>query len=308
MSDSVYYIISGWDDHYENNRTRTMKVMGWTPVPNRFDGDRMSELLDELGAAGYGAWVALLGVAGRCPHRGTLLRDNGKPHNSTSIARMSRLKPQDFENLFPVVIGLGLIEAKPFACNDPAPSCHEGDTLPAPSCQGSDDGMEWNGTERKGIEGNGTESFSLASPEPAKEDSVPEKTQEEPKANPPKPKKKRKRKPDVIWDCVVGIFWPDGIPPTQVTRVGGFVRDLKVFNATPEQIQKANKTAKLRWKYPFGPEALVKHWSSLKEGDEANDLQQRAKDKHGDGNGHSVADHLARVAAGEVQTIPDDGF
>lgn len=119
------YRIKDWNQHFENNRTRELAYMRWVPIPNAFDGDRISELIERTGADGYGAWCALLLVAGRCGiapdktsgscdgdfPRGTLLRGNGKPHDARSLSIITRLPQDSFEKMLPVALEVGLIEA-----------------------------------------------------------------------------------------------------------------------------------------------------------------------------------------------------
>lgn len=81
--------IKGWNDHYENNRTRELKRMEWVPVPNKHDGDGFSTLMDhERGLAHLGAWLLILQVASKCEIRGTLSRTGAVPHTAASIARI----------------------------------------------------------------------------------------------------------------------------------------------------------------------------------------------------------------------------
>lgn len=85
------YRVKDWKKIYENNRTRELKHMAWVPVPNSHDGDGYTALVCRKdGPQLFGAWVVILQVASRCGERGTLLRDNGTPHDSASIARMTR--------------------------------------------------------------------------------------------------------------------------------------------------------------------------------------------------------------------------
>lgn len=102
--------ILNWSRHYEKNRTREVKNMVWTPIPNRFDGDRISELIAETGAAGYGAWCAMLHVAGRCEPRGTLIRSSGVPHDEESLKRMTGLEKAAFVKAIDVAQRIGLVE------------------------------------------------------------------------------------------------------------------------------------------------------------------------------------------------------
>lgn len=86
------YKIRNWDEDFENNRTRDMKNMNWVPVPNSHDGDGYTTLVSrENGAAFLGAWLVILQLASKCAPRGTLLRSGGKPHDSASISRITRL-------------------------------------------------------------------------------------------------------------------------------------------------------------------------------------------------------------------------
>lgn len=85
------YRIKDWDARYENNRTRDLKHMAWVPVPNSQDGDGYTELVcRKNGPQLFGAWIVILQVASKCNPRGTLVRDNGIPHDAASISRMTR--------------------------------------------------------------------------------------------------------------------------------------------------------------------------------------------------------------------------
>jgi len=65
--------------------------MSWVPVPNSHDGDGYTLLLEHKnGPALFGAWNAILQIASKCDVRGTLVRGNGKPHDSESISRLTR--------------------------------------------------------------------------------------------------------------------------------------------------------------------------------------------------------------------------
>ena len=73
------------------------------------------------------------------------------------------------------------------------------------------------------------------------------------------------RKPDPIWDEVVNLFFPEGVPTSGGSRIGKVVRDLKSIDATPEQIR--TRTENMRrtdWGKSAGPEGLVKQWANLR--------------------------------------------
>ena len=147
--------IKNWEQ-YENNRTRNMAEMRWVPVPNRFDGDQITEVIEE-GSAIYGVWVAVLLVASRCKPRGELIRENGEPHDAKTLARRTRLPQKDFDRAIPILISAGLIERCTNAAGDRQESAEEvaGTRQEgARSAHPTDYGMEWNGMEEKRIEKN----------------------------------------------------------------------------------------------------------------------------------------------------------
>jgi len=112
MSDTPTLIVIGWDETFENNRSREMKSAKWFACPNSFDGDRISELLaHENGAAHYGAWCAILGTASTCGTRGTLLRDNGKPYCADSLSWKTRIRADVFLEAIERMLHIGLLEA-----------------------------------------------------------------------------------------------------------------------------------------------------------------------------------------------------
>jgi hypothetical protein len=148
------YVIANWDQNFENNRTREMKSMAWVPVPNKMDGDGYTELLDHPdGPLHYAAWMALVLIASRCGERGTLLRSTGEPHDSASLARMSRIPATVFDAALPRLFKMGWLGRKFLPDNEP----HGGAEIPqecAPVPQATDYRTEGKGTEGKGTEGN----------------------------------------------------------------------------------------------------------------------------------------------------------
>lgn len=135
--------ITDWNEHFENNRTRDLKVMSWLPVPVKLGGDGYTEILDHPnGAAHFGAWIAILQVAAGCDERGTLLRGNRSgvraPHDAQSLARMTRIPIEIIEEALPRLIAAGWVTAEELpasrtgtasSCGIPALLCE----IPAPS-------------------------------------------------------------------------------------------------------------------------------------------------------------------------------
>ncbi len=128
------YRVKDWDSLYENNRSREVAELEWVPFKNQHDGDGFTELLDHPnGMAHFGAWVLLVQVASKCGKpavkcgagetpRGTLRRDNGKPHDARSIARMSGGDVAILEEAIPRFLDIGWLEQIPddsTTCNEP---------------------------------------------------------------------------------------------------------------------------------------------------------------------------------------------
>jgi hypothetical protein len=103
--------IADWDELYENSRTREMKRMKWVPVPCKFDGDGYTELVTrhKNGPAHYAAWMGLLLCAGRSELRGTLIRSNGKPHDTATISAMTKIPASLLDEALPRLIEIGWI-------------------------------------------------------------------------------------------------------------------------------------------------------------------------------------------------------
>jgi len=121
--------VARWKDNFENNRTREMRTMAWVPVPVKLGGDGYTELIDHPnGAAHFGVWIAVLEVAAGCDIRGTLLRDSGRPHDASSISRLTRIPADMVREALGRLLEIGWLVAD--GCDDTAPSCG----VPAPSC------------------------------------------------------------------------------------------------------------------------------------------------------------------------------
>lgn len=106
------YSIRNWSQHFENNRTRELKELRFVILPNKHDGDGYTELLDHPnGAAHYGAWCALVQVASKCDPRGTLSRDGARPHDATSLSRLTRIPEAVFAEVLPRLVSIGWVES-----------------------------------------------------------------------------------------------------------------------------------------------------------------------------------------------------
>lgn len=142
------YRIKNWAKHFENNRTRTMDVMRWVPIPNKHDGDGYSEMTaGPEGAAIYGAWVTVIQVASKCQPRGTLLRAGGMPHTFESISRQVRLPSDIIKLAMERAASPSVSWLEVFDLESNALSCQAGDTKTSGGCGQTT--MEGKGIEEK---------------------------------------------------------------------------------------------------------------------------------------------------------------
>lgn len=153
-TDIFVYRIAAWSDHFENNRTRELKSLDWVPIPNKHDGDGYTELLEHPnGAAHFGAWNAIVQVASKCDPRGTLLRDGSRPHDSQSLARITRLPALVFDEALPRLVSIGWLELISIKTLNLASVSQEGAAKPQDDAEKRlRNGMEGKGTEEKGRE------------------------------------------------------------------------------------------------------------------------------------------------------------
>jgi hypothetical protein len=113
MSDSTAPLlrVRNWDQRHENNRSRGMKRTEWFPASNDLSADRYVELVSHQdGPAHLGVWHAVLMVASRARPRGLLVREDCQPHNSKSLARVTRLPETVVETALARLLDIGFLE------------------------------------------------------------------------------------------------------------------------------------------------------------------------------------------------------
>lgn len=155
------YRIRDWDNIYENNRSRLVKDLSWVPIPNRHDGENFSLIMiHEDGATIYAGWILLLQIASKCTPRGTLIRDNGTPHNVRTLSAKCRCPASWFETAIPyletetdwleVVHTVDEPTERQLADSRLTPSCQSGDEEGKGREGNGKKGMEWKGRNRNG--------------------------------------------------------------------------------------------------------------------------------------------------------------
>lgn len=146
------YSIRRWDELFENNRSRTVSDLSWVKIPNRHDGENYSTIIThKKGAEIFAAWILIVQVASRCQPRGTLLRDNKKPHTPLSLSIKTRAPKDWFE------LALDFLEKETdwLDIQHVAGECQETVRQVTCDCQAGDEERteekEQNRTEQKGV-------------------------------------------------------------------------------------------------------------------------------------------------------------
>lgn len=86
------------------------------------------------------------------------------------------------------------------------------------------------------------------------------------KAKPRKRRSPKQQERDALFDVLVELFYPDGLPVPEESRVGKGVSSLRSFSPTPspDEVRRRFVEAESRWgKGEFHIEGLIKHWSQL---------------------------------------------
>lgn len=96
------YQIRGWNDYFENNKSRDRKSCSFVCVPNKQDGQGLMFILAEPdGLAIYGVWALLLGKASRQRVRDGWMTDDGLPNGTPwtldALALSFRCQPSAVE-------------------------------------------------------------------------------------------------------------------------------------------------------------------------------------------------------------------
>lgn len=105
-------IIPGWDEHFENNRSREYQHLRWVPMPNKHDGEGYAELLlgDEKGLEDFACWILIVQVASKCAPRGELLKSSGEPHTTLSLQLKTRAPASAFAHAVPRLLKIGWLK------------------------------------------------------------------------------------------------------------------------------------------------------------------------------------------------------
>jgi hypothetical protein len=111
------YRFRDWDRKYEIKETRDLKAARWVALPNRLDGDFYCDIVaHENGAAFWGVHVAVMMVASSCQPRGTLIREDGKPHTSDTLSNKTKIKSELIQAALDYFVQIEVVDVIPWVC------------------------------------------------------------------------------------------------------------------------------------------------------------------------------------------------
>ena len=122
------YRICGWENDFENYRTRVVKKLSWIPQKVSFNSDRITALIRQGGAEAYGTFRILCAVAAVSDERGTLISGLGTPHTPETLAAKTGVPEGTFACVLGLCLNLKLIEIKGHAEVEEGPECQDDDT------------------------------------------------------------------------------------------------------------------------------------------------------------------------------------
>jgi hypothetical protein len=159
MAEDRLLRVRHWQARHENNRSRELKRTDWFPFSNELSADSYVDLVGhENGAAHLGVWAALLMVASKAKPRGVLVRDDGRPHNAVSLARVTRLPEPVIESAIARLLEIELLEVVENGSDPPAGIPHPDAGNPQEPAEKPQEGAaEGKGTEHHHQEGKGKE-------------------------------------------------------------------------------------------------------------------------------------------------------
>jgi hypothetical protein len=150
--------VRDWSSRFENHRTRELRTLSWIPESTDLSSDAYATLLDHPdGPAHFGVAVALHIAASKGVPRGYLRREDGRPHDAQSLARLLRMPVQLVTDALARLIDIGELEIEKRKSRNFKPVASRNGTVISRDCaETSRNGAGPRGNpapEGKGIEG-----------------------------------------------------------------------------------------------------------------------------------------------------------
>ncbi len=101
MSSPVLRVVK-WDCTFETSDSRRHKMLSWVSVPVSMESTGYLSMVVEFGdraPAIFGAWIALVKIAAKCPVRGVLSNSKGVGYTTSQFSLISRFPQSIFEEL-----------------------------------------------------------------------------------------------------------------------------------------------------------------------------------------------------------------
>jgi len=113
-AENKIYAVSKWRETFETSDSRRYKELSWVSVPNNMASNGYVEMISHFGRdeapSIYGAWIALVLIASRCPARGVLCTSSAVGLSVDRLSFLSHFSSSVFEKLLPWAESVGWLE------------------------------------------------------------------------------------------------------------------------------------------------------------------------------------------------------
>ncbi len=95
------YRINEWEKTFEKSQSKRAKTHHWVAMPIKHDGGGFRRISIQPNATDlFAAWCLIVQVAAKCPERGVLTDDTGRPFDSEDLAIKTGFKTEIFDAAF----------------------------------------------------------------------------------------------------------------------------------------------------------------------------------------------------------------
>jgi hypothetical protein len=112
------YAVAKWRETFETSDSRKHKALCWVSVPNNMASNGYVEMISHFGReeapAIYGAWIALVLIASKCPARGVLCTSSAVGLSVDRLSFLSHFGSSVFQKLLPWAESVGWLEVLSF--------------------------------------------------------------------------------------------------------------------------------------------------------------------------------------------------
>ena len=264
------FIIRNWEKHFEKAESRKCKTMIWLSLPTNLGTREFRKLAkNKDGAKIFSAWIVILQIAASMPVRGVLSDSKGDLDES-DFSALSGFPEEIFKIALPVLISkqIGWIENSK---NRSLP-CYSPVNIPQPpgNFLHSQEVLGEFTYYRTGQDSTGQDN----------KNNIPEKIPGNDIVEVNSSLKVRKR--NVYWEAICEVFGFKGQTVAEKKRIGKLSRDFEIKSPNADQFLEDLKSQMITYrqsmpKMQLTPDAILRHWDSLKANKIIESEEERTK-------------------------------